>query len=265
MIGEIFNTFLVNPLFNFLVLFYKLFGNNMGLAIIAASLFVKVISFPLTHSSLKTMQKQKGLTGKLNELKAKYGHDKKKLSEEQLKLYKEAGINPASGCLMQIFPILVIIAFYSVVNHVFGANALSISDINLRLYFPFLKLVEGSVINPNFLYLNLSKPDHLFILPVLAALLQFLTSKMMMPAIEKAEKLAKKTEDTKDDVMYNVQGQMLYTMPIIFLIVGIKLPSGVVLNIVVTTIFSMVQQYFVSGFGGLVPWMKKLKLLKDVK
>lgn len=258
MIGYVWNLIFVTPLLNLLIFFYKMLGADMGLAVIVASVFVKAVSLPLTHSSLKTMEKQKNLMPEVEKLKKKFGHDKKRLAEEQLNLYKTAGISPASGCLTQFFPILVIIALFGVINMAFGSHALSVDTLNLRLYFDFLKLSAGSVINSKFLYLDLAKPDHLFILPVLAALLQFLTSKMMMPNISKAEKLAKKTDDVKDDVMYNMQEQMLYTMPIIFLIVGVKLPSGVVLNILVTTLFSLVQQYFVSGFGGLTPFVRKL-------
>ncbi len=258
MIGQTWNLIFETPLLNLLILFYKMLGSNMGLAVMATSVFVKAVSLPLTHSSLKTMEKQKTLMPEVEKLKKKFGHDKKKLAEEQLNLYKTAGISPASGCLTQIFPILVIIALFGVINMAFGSHALSVDALNLRLYFDFLKLPVGSVINSKFLYLDLAKPDHLFILPVLAALLQFMISKMMMPNISKAEKLAKKTDDVKDDVMYNMQEQMLYTMPIIFLIVGVKLPSGVVLNILVTTLFSLVQQYFVSGFGGLTPLVRKL-------
>ncbi len=253
MISQIWNLILVTPLLNLLILFYKILGNNMGFAIIAVSLLVKLVSYPLTSSSLKTMQRQKDLMPELDKLKKRYGHDKKKLAEEQMELYKKAGINPASGCLTQIFPILVIIALFSVINNIFGVSAPSIDTLNSKLYTEFLRFGSGSIINPHFLYLELSKPDRLFILPVLAAALQFLTSKMMMPAISKAEKLAKKADDATDDVMYNMQEQMLYMMPIIFLVVGITLPSGVVLNILVTTLFSLVQQYFISGWGGLSP------------
>ncbi|OGC50944.1 hypothetical protein A2716_02825 [candidate division WWE3 bacterium RIFCSPHIGHO2_01_FULL_40_23] len=256
-LGYVWNLLLVSPLLNLVVFFYKIFDFNMGLAIIAVSILVKLVTLPFTHSSLKVMQKHKDLMPELEKLKKKYGHDKTRLAEEQLKLYKDMGINPASGCLTQIVPILMIIALFSVINIFFGNHSSSLEAINTLIYLDFLKIPQGSSINPGFLYLNLSKPDPFFILPVLSALLQFLTSKMMMPTLSEAEKLAKKADDVKDDVMYNMQEQMLYTAPIIFLIVGLKLPSGVVLNIFVTTLFSLIQQYFVSGLGGLKPLLGK--------
>lgn len=240
---------LVNPLLNSLMFFYHFFNSNMGVAIIALSVFIKLITTPFTQGSLKAIQKQRELMPHIEELKKKYGHNKEKLAAEQLKLYKEAGINPASGCLTQILPILVTIALFSVISGLYGDHARSIESLNAKLYFENLKVATNAVLNSKFLYMDLSKPDHLFILPVLSAVLQFLTSKLMMPKVDKAEKLARKTDDKKDDVMYNMQEQMLYTAPIIFLIVGVKLPSGVVLNILVTTLFSFLQQWYISKFS----------------
>ncbi len=251
---------LVTPLLNILLFFYRVLGGNLGVAIIALSLLVKGLSAPFMHSSLKLAQKQKEIMPELDKLKKKYGHDKKVLAEKQMALYKTLGINPASGCLTQIFPILVIFALFSVINLTTGTHAISSGDLNPRLYSDFLRIPENHKINSNFLYLDLAKKDPLFILPVLAALFQFLTSKMMMPDVKKEEEIAKKTSDSTDDVMYNMQEQMLYTMPIVFLIVGLNLPSGVVLNILVTTLFSIVQQYYVSGLGGLAPLARKIGL-----
>lgn len=240
---------LVNPILNGLMFFYHLFGSNMGVAIISLSTLIKIVTIPFTNGSLKAIQKQRELMPHIEELKKKFGHNKEKLAAEQLKLYKDAGINPASGCLTQILPILVTIALFSVISGVFGTHANSIEKLNSKLYFENLKISGNAVLNSKFLYMDLSKPDHFFILPVLSAILQFLTSKLMMPKVDKAEKLAKKTDGKTDDVMYNMQEQMLYTAPIIFLVVGVKLPSGVVLNILVTTLFSFLQQWYISKFS----------------
>lgn len=256
MISQVWNSLLVTPLLNILFAFYKVFG-NMGIAIIAVSIVVKILSHPQTIASFKLMKKQKDIMPELDKLKKKFGHDKKKLAEAQMQLYKQAGINPASGCLNQILPILTIIALYSVIRLVFDPKSTA-EVLNARLYFDFLRLSANSVINSHFLYMDLAKPDKFYILPVLAAFFQFISSKMMTPSIKKAEKVAEKTSDSTDNVMYNMQEQMVYTMPIVFLIVGLSLPSGVVLNILVTTLFTLVQQYLVLGFGGLAPWLSKL-------
>ena len=110
--------------------------------------------------------------------------------------------------------------------------------------------------------MNLSKPDPFFVLAVLSGLFQLVQSKMTMPYVEAGEKAAKKTPDKKDDIAYNMQEQMLYTMPIMNVVIGITLPAGVVLYILTTTVFSLVQTYFVSGWGGMKSWLIKLGFKK---
>jgi len=132
-------------------------------------------------------------------------------------------------------------------------------EINALLYFPFLKFAQGTTVNTQFLYMDLSKPDPYFILAVLSGAVQFLASKMTMPFSAMGEKVAKKTPEKTDDIAYNMQKQMLYTMPIMNVIVGVTLPSGVVLYILTAAVFSVLQSYLLHGFGGLTPDLKKIK------
>ena len=81
---------------------------------------------------------------------------------------------------------------------------------------------------------------------------------MMMPFVEKAEKIAEKTEPKTDDIAFQMQQQTLYMMPIMNVVIGVALPSGVLLYIVVTTLFTIAQNYFISGWGGMKPLIKKL-------
>lgn len=258
MLGTIWNTVLVNPIFNILMVFYRLTG-SLGVSIILLTIIIKVILIPIVLPSMKTMKKQQDLQPELNKLKEKFKYDKKKLAQMQMELFKQHGINPASGCWTQIVMLLVLIALYGVIQQ-FTINA-DIVAINSRIYFDFLKLGATSVVNTSFLYLNLAKPDPIYLLAILAGLIQFVASKMTMPYIEMGEKAAKKTPDKKDDMGYNIQQQMMYTMPIMNFIIGITLPSGVVLYIVTTTVFQVVQTYFFSGWGGMKPLVNKVSKL----
>jgi membrane protein insertase Oxa1/YidC/SpoIIIJ len=72
----------------------------------------------------------------------------------------------------------------------------------------------------------------------------------MKPAVDKAEKVAKNTPDKQDDIMYNVQEQMLYTMPIVTFIIGISLPAGLTLYMLVSTLIAAAQYLIVNrGYG----------------
>lgn len=258
MLSTIWNTILVTPILNLLVALYHLLGGNMGVSVIALTIIVRALLIPVILPSMKTMQKQRDLQPELNKLKSKYKHDQKKLAEEQMKLFKEHGLNPASGCLTQISMIVVLIALYNVINR-FSIHG-DVATINSLIYFAKLKFAEGTVINTTFWYMDLAKHDPYFVLPVLAGIFQLFTSKMMQPYVEIGEKAAKTTPDKKDDLAYNMQEQMLYLMPLMTVVIGAKLPSGAALYILVTTIFSLVQQYFVSGWGGLTPWLRKINV-----
>lgn len=232
---DIFVNIFVNPLLRFLIFLTGSLFNNLGLGILALTLIIRLVLFPLTAPSLKIAQKQKEISGELGELKRRFKDDKKKLAEEQLKLFQKHGINPAAGCLPQIVQLVILIALYQVFIKVLGFNG------QVSALAP-----EYSFINTRFLYLDLARADPWIILPGLAGASQFLMTKMMLPVVKKEEKIAADSQDKKDDLMYNLQEQMLYLGPIFTVLIAWKLPSGLALYWLATTVFSIVQQWWVS-------------------
>jgi len=260
MLSGLWNALLVNPIFNILTAVYQLTG-SLGVSIILLTILIRIILLPVMLPSIKTMQKQRDIQPELDKLKKKYKYDQKKLAAMQMELFKKHGVNPASGCLTQIVMITVLIALYNVI--IKFSDGFDVVEVNKLLYFNFLRFNISETIKTTFLYFDLAKPDPLYIIPILGGIFQFLSSKVMQPYSEVGSKAAEKTPDKKDDVAYNMQTQMLYLLPIMTVIIGIKLPAGAALYILITTIFSLVQYYFVSGPGGLKPWAKKLGLVKD--
>lgn len=249
MLATIWHTIALYPFLNLLLLFYKLLG-NFGLAIIAVTFASKILLLPLSLASMKAAKKQKELMPDLKAIQEKYKDDKRKAAEEQAKLYKEKGIHPASGCLLQIVQLFFLIALYSAFNTILQAiNPEALTNLNKLLYNAYLYLSEP--IKPAFLYLNLTKPDPYYILPALTGVTQFIFSKMSMSSMQKEGKLAEQTVDKKDDVAYNMQQQMLYMMPVLTVIISLKLPSGLVFYWFLSTLLSLIQQYFAAkkGFG----------------
>jgi len=259
MLGTIWQTALVTPLINLLMVLYQQVG-NLGISIVLMTLIIRAIMLPVMLPSMKNMKKQRALKPQLDKLKKKFKYDKKKLAEKQMELFKEHGINPASGCLTQIVTILILFALYGVIRKVTVLE--NVSEINDLLYFTFLKFKEGVAINTKFLYLDLAKPDPYFIFAILSGGLQFLASKMTMAFAKIGEKAAKETPEKTDDIAYNMQQQMLYTMPIMNVIVGVTLPSGIVLYMVTATLFSIVQNIILNGFEGLEPLTSLVKKWK---
>ena len=264
-LGAIWNMLLVAPIFNLLMGFYYLIP-NLGVAIILLTIAVRLVTLPITLKSIKMAKKQKDLMPELDKIKKKFKHDKKKQAEMQMELFKQHGINPASGCLTALPTIFIMIALYTVINMFVHNNSSVDSKVADLLYFDFLNPGSLANINAKFFMWDLTRPDKFFVLPLLAGVFQFVSSKMIMPMVAKAEKVAEKTPDKTDDIAYNMQQQMLFMMPLFTVMIGIKLPAGTVLYLVITSLYSMVQGYFTTGWGGLEPDIKKLKaILKRTK
>jgi YidC/Oxa1 family membrane protein insertase len=262
MLSAIWNLILISPLLNGLVVFYRLTG-NLGVAIIALTSIIRLALHPIMAPSIKSLKKQQQLQPELKALKEKYKYDQKKLAEKQMEIFKQHGINPATGCLSQIAMLFVLVALFSVIK-LFTVTG-DAAQINNKLYFQQLKLTQGETITTKFLYMDLAKPDPYFVLAILSGILQFIASKMMMPIMEKAEKAAEKTETKTDDIALQMQQQQLYMMPIMNVIIGVTLPSGVVLYIVTTTLFTIAQNYILNGWGGLKPLITKFKAAAKTK
>lgn len=259
----------IQPLLNGLLVFYHLLFNNLGLAVVALTIFIRLLLLPLTTPSLRAMQKMRDIAPELAKIKEKHKDDKTKQMQAQADFYKSKGINPAAGCLPQIVQLVILIALYRVFFSVLASNGDIVGRIN-RLAYPPLQV--SGVVGTQFLYLDLVKPDvfHFPALPfpvpgpflLAAALVQFLSSKMVAPAVTKQRKEAAKTKGEMDDVMASTQQQMVYLFPLITIFIGFNFASGLVLYWFIFSLFQVIQQYFVSGWGGLAPWVRRLGLIQ---
>lgn len=254
-----FKSLFYQPLLKTLIFLTGILGGSFGLAIIALTFLIRAALIPLTLPSMRSAQKMKELKPRLDELKKRHAKDKRRLQQEQLNLYKEEGINPAAGCLPTIVQFIILIALY-------------------RVFIDFIQ--NGGVgtlsVNMQFLWLDLSKPDPFYILPIMAGGTQLLLSQMLMSAREhhsikdlkkgarEEEKLLLKKEKTSagdtQEMAETLQQQMLYLMPAMTTVIALKFPSGLALYWVATTLFSTVQQLVISGPGGLATVFEKLKI-----
>lgn len=245
-----FNTLLYQPLLKTLAFLTGILGGSLGFAIIALTFLIRTAMIPLSLPSMRSAEKLRELKPHLDDLKRKHSKDKKRLQQEQLNLYREHGINPAAGCLPTIIQFAVLIALY-------------------KVFIDFLQNGDqlGLTANLQFLWLDLSKPDPLYVLPVVAGVSQFILSKMLMAGREQHSsqdlkqkgKEEKSTQDTAQDMAEAMQQQMLYVMPAMTALIALRLPSGLAVYWVATTVFSLIQQYVISGPGGLRPILDKVK------
>ena len=237
--AELFNTILVQPLFNLLVFFYNLIpGHDLGMAIIVLTVVIKLVLYPLSRQSIRSQKALQDLQPKMDALKKQYKDNKEKQAKAMMELYKTEKVNPLSSCL----PLLIQLPFLIAVFNVFrdGVNSSS-----LVMLYPFIQ--NPGTLNPiSFGVLNLSQPN--IILAGLTGLAQFWQSKMMIT------KKQPKVPGAKDeDMMAAMNKQMLYFMPIITVVIGASMPSGLIIYWLVMTLLTALQQLLVfkkSAQGG---------------
>ena len=270
---SLFNTILVWPIVNALIGIYKVlffihFPYALGFSIILLTIVIKLILYPLTTPQLKASKKMQEISPHLSKLKDKHKNDAKTLQAETMKLYKEFGVNPVAGCLPLIVQLPVIWGLYTVLDKIVRLGAKDVAgSINKIVYFDFLKL-SGSW-DPNFLGIPLGQNPAgliskigplILIVPLLTFLFQFIQSKMMIPQKKDKDKnlrAGKAVEKKKDDFASAFQSQSLYIFPVMIGFFSYTFPIGLSLYWNTFTVFGIIQQYLISGWGGL----KDLKFL----
>lgn len=185
---------------------------NAGVGIILFTIIIRIILMPLMHYQTKSMRKTQELQPKLQALQEKYSSKDTEtvrlLQEEQQRLYSEHNVNPMSGCLPMLVQLPIMMALWQ-----------SISRIP--------ELTQG-----HFLWLELGHKDPYFILPILAAIFTFISTKLTSMGQE------------------NVQGTMKimnYFMPVMILVMGIRLASGLSLYWVVSNAFQVIQTLIINN------------------
>jgi YidC/Oxa1 family membrane protein insertase len=195
---------------------------NYGVCIILLTILFKIIFWPLGTKSYKSMAEMKKLQPLMEEIRKKYKDDKKKMNEEIMGLYRTYKVNPMSGCLPMLVQIPVFIAFYRML---YGA-------IELR-HAPFALWIN-----------DLSAPDRLFhfgfSIPMMAPPYGIPVLTIIMGA---TMLLQQKLSPPPGDP---AQAKMMMMMPIVFTVIFINFPSGLVLYWLVNNILSIAQQYYIT-------------------
>ena len=231
---EIYNTILYEPLFNLLVFFYNIVpGNDIGLAIILLTIFIKLILSPFFIQSIKAQRAMQTLQPKLDELKEKFKDEKDKLGPAIMELYKKEKVSPFSSCL----PLLIQLPFLIAVYQVFRTG---LANGSLDKVYSFI--TNPGAIDPiSFGIVDLGQAS--IFMAVLAGGAQFLQSKIMLGKTKKMQ-----TNTKAKSPMASAMGkQMMYFMPIITIVIGANFPAGLTFYWLLTTLFSVAQQYFVLG------------------
>lgn len=231
--AALFQTILYQPLFNALVGLYNIIpGTDMGLAIIALTIIIKMVLYPLMNTSIKAQKSLQELQPKLAELKQHYGNNKEEMTKRTLELYKTHKVNPLSSCLPVVIQIPILLALYYVLRD--GLNTTDFSKLYSFVTNP------GSLDAMMFGLVNLAKPN--IVLGLLAGAAQFWQSKMLTA---KRPPAAAGTGGKDEDFAAIMNKQMTYVFPVVTVLLGFQLPGGLMLYWFVSTVFAALQQLVV--------------------
>jgi YidC/Oxa1 family membrane protein insertase len=260
-----------NPIFQalfILLVWLEQATGDIGIAIIIMTLIVRAALIPLFRRQIVSMKRTQLIQPELRELQKRYKGDRAKFSQAQMELYKERGVNPASGCLPMVLQLPLLLIIYQVISQgltnpdptamltVFGVQVVDVQCVNglgTPAYDPYVPCIDTTVAWLG--NMDVSKPQVLFELPLIggfsalafiAAVLQLVQSRMTMPPADPAFQ----------DQNSKMQRQLVLFLPLISILYGGFLPAGLFIYWIVTTIFGIAQQYLIVGWGSMFPILK---------
>jgi YidC/Oxa1 family membrane protein insertase len=226
-------------------------------AIVILTLIVRAILIPLYRKQLVSQRRMQLIQPELKEIQKRYKGDQMKSRLAQQELFKERGINPLAGCLPLLLQLPLLFIMYSVISQgltnpdpsamltIFGVQVVDLQCVDPGN--PTVPCVDATV--P--ILGNLAQPQAflwiagfgLSFLAIFSALLQLVQSRMMLPV----------ADPTNDDPNVRIQRQTMLFLPLISVVYGGFLPAGLFIYWIVATIFSIVQQYLIVGWGAMFP------------
>jgi len=233
------NTFFVDPMINALLWIYTVAWHNFGLAIIIFTVLVRLLLYPLTKQQLEGAEAMQKLqqNPEWKKIQAKYKNDREKLAQEQMRLYKELGINPFASCLPSLIQLPIIFALYYAVIKALAHAPIELINLSRHIY-PFFNTAALIPLNSRFLWMDLGRPEFLHIpgipfgiptLAILVGITSYFQAKVMTPT----------TGQGQQSAMMN-QMSTIY-MPLLLFYFTLTFASGLGLYFLTSNIATVVQ------------------------
>jgi YidC/Oxa1 family membrane protein insertase len=233
-----FDTFIVNPMINALLLFYDLLGNNYVLAIAVFTIVIRLITLPLNIKQQKSMQKTQEMQPQIQALQKKYKDNPQRMQEE----FKKIGYNPTeslTGCLPLLIQMPILFGLYRAIIVTLGSTPQSLFELTQSVY-SFIDLTPLLPVANKFLWLNLGQPDPYFILPVLVFVTMWAQQKILTPQTKTDDK----NKGKNDNPAAAMSKSMQTTMPLMFGFFSLSFPSGLSIYFVLANIIGIGQGYY---------------------
>jgi YidC/Oxa1 family membrane protein insertase len=251
-VGQIWDA-IVEGMASVIKIFATIGGNNTGIGIILFTIVIRLLILPLTLKAVRSGRAMQALQPYIKEINERYKtkpgvrlppERAQAKQAEIMALYREYNVNPMASCLPVVIQIPIFFAVYGAVTKSIGTAdpLIHFTQEAWNQFAPLAKEAtrEAAILDSRFLWIpSLKSPDPLYILPVLMILFQFMTQRMAMPKGGGADEQQRRLNS------------IMQWMPIIFGITALGFPAGPVLYWVATSIFSTVQQYFITGWQSL--------------
>lgn len=245
--------FIINPFITVLTFLYSILGNNIVLAIIVFTIIIRVLTFPLTMQQMKSSKAMQQLQPELKKIQEKHKDDREKLSQEQMKLYREHGINPFGGCLPLLIQMPILIGLYQAIIFALGASPYQMLELSGRLLIPGLDTLVP--LQNTWLGLNLTQPPSAvnaisYALPVLVVVTTWIQFRLTMPPAPKT------SDDEKPNQAAAMTQSMGTMMPLMYGFFSLSFSVGLSIYFIVSNLVGIAQ----SALTGNIDW-KNVDLL----
>lgn len=236
------DTLILNPMINLLLVIYNLMWHNFGIAIIVFTAVIRLITLPLTLQQQRSSQRMQELqqSKRFQEIQKKYKDDKQKLQQEQLKLYQEVGFNPLSGCLPTLIQLPIIFGLYGAIIRALAGSPLQLLELSGHIYSQSYSALLP--LNSKFLWMDLGQPERLY-LPFLPDIgIPVLTILVVVSTYFQTKLTTPPSADGQGAQM--TQAMSLY-MPLFLGYFAYTLNAGLALYFVVSNLLAIAQYVLV--------------------
>lgn len=230
-LSDFFRVVLYQPLFNLLIfLVWLVPGHSVGWAIILLTILIRLALVPSGLKTARVQKKMKELQPLIQKLKEQHKGDKKAEAQATMALYKEYKVSPFSSCLPLVWQLPILIVLYRVFRD-------GLTTERFSLLYTFVPRPEA--VNHIFLGMDLSSPER-FVLPLLTGLTQYFQGRQIQKMTPQS------SPQEKGDFQKILNTQMTFIMPIFTVIIAMQLPAALPLYWIITTLFMVVQTWWVN-------------------
>jgi YidC/Oxa1 family membrane protein insertase len=222
----------VSIFINVLLWIYNIIGQNFGVAIILFTILIRIVTWPLNAQQMKGAKAMQDMQNdkEWQAIQKKYAKDREKLAQEQMRIYREKGINPFGSCLPTLIQLPILIGLYQSIIRALASTPLDLLKLSQSIRPEILDVTNLIPLNSKFLWMNLGQPEPYYILAIVVAATTYIQSKLTLPPT------------TNPNDQSAAMGQsMTITMPLMLGYFALTFPSGLAVYFITSNLLGIIQ------------------------